>query len=111
MGLSGKKIIVIGGSSGIGLATAQAAAVDGATVVIASRSQARLERARDQIHGDVQIVTVDVREFASIQRLFDITGEFDHLTTPGNEGALGRFLELDVEVAPAGIRQQILGTV
>ena len=109
MSLSGKKLIVIGGSSGIGLATAHAAAVDGATVVIASRSQERLERARDQIHGDVQIVTVDVRESASIQRLFDITGEFDHLTTPGNEGALGRFLQLDVEVARRGFDSKFWG--
>ena len=65
MSLAGKKIIVIGGSSGIGLATAQTAAVEGAAVVIASRSRERLERARNRIEGDVQIVSVDVRDSAS----------------------------------------------
>ncbi|MDE0300235.1 MAG: SDR family oxidoreductase [Candidatus Poribacteria bacterium] len=109
MNLAGKKIIVIGGSSGIGLATAQAAAAEEAAVVIASRSQERLERARNRIHGDVQITTVDVRESASIQHLFDVVGDFDHLTTPGNEGALGRFLELDVEVARRGFDSKFWG--
>lgn len=109
MRLAGKKIIVIGGSSGIGLATAQAAAEEGATVVIASRSQERLDRASDQIRGDVQIVTVDVRDAESIRHLFDVTGNFDHLTTPGNEGALGRFLELDVETARRGFDSKFWG--
>lgn len=109
MRLAGKKIIVIGGSSGIGLATAQAAAEEGATVVIASRSQERLDRASDQIRGDVQIVTVDVRDAESIRDLFDVTGNFDHLTTPGNEGALGQFLELDVETARRGFDSKFWG--
>ena len=109
MSLAGKKMIVIGGSSGIGLATAQAAAVEGAAVVIASRSRERLERARNRIEGDVQIVNVDVRDSASIQRLFDVTGDFDHLTTPGNEGALGPFLELDVEIARRGFDSKFWG--
>jgi NAD(P)-dependent dehydrogenase (short-subunit alcohol dehydrogenase family) len=45
MTLSGKRIIVLGGSSGIGLATAQAAARDGANVVIASSRKDRIEAA------------------------------------------------------------------
>ena len=109
MSLAGKRIIVIGGSSGIGLATAQAATAEGATVVIASRSRERLERASDQMRGAPEIVTVDVRDSSSIQRLFDVVGEFDHLTTPGNEGALGRFLELDVEIARRGFDSKFWG--
>ena len=109
MNLAGKKIIVIGGSSGIGLATARSAALEGSEVVIASRSPEKLKRARDQIQGEVRIVTVDVRDSASIQRLFDAIGEFDHLTTPGNEGALGRFLELDVDIARRGFDSKFWG--
>ena len=45
MTLNGKRIVVLGGSSGIGLATAQAAARDGAEVVIASSRKARIDRA------------------------------------------------------------------
>src|ERR1700751_23530 len=45
MTLDGKRIVVLGGSSGIGLATAQAAAREGASVVIASSRQARVDEA------------------------------------------------------------------
>ena len=45
MALDGKRIVVLGGSSGIGLATAQAAAREGATVVIASSRKARIDEA------------------------------------------------------------------
>jgi NAD(P)-dependent dehydrogenase (short-subunit alcohol dehydrogenase family) len=43
MTLQGKRIVVLGGSSGIGLAVAQAAAREGATVVIASSRRARID--------------------------------------------------------------------
>src|SRR5580698_10511777 len=45
MALNGERIVVLGGSSGIGLATAQAAAREGATVVIASSRKARIDQA------------------------------------------------------------------
>ena len=43
MTLDGKRIVVLGGSSGIGLATAKAAAKEGASVVIASSRRARID--------------------------------------------------------------------
>ena len=43
MNLTGQRIVILGGSSGIGLATAQAAAAEGASVVIASSRKARVE--------------------------------------------------------------------
>ena len=45
MTLAGQKIVVIGGSSGMGLATARAAALDGAEVTIASSRQDRVDAA------------------------------------------------------------------
>lgn len=47
--LENKRVVVIGGSSGIGLATAIQAAAAGADVIIAGRSASRLEEAREQI--------------------------------------------------------------
>lgn len=47
--LENKRVVIIGGSSGIGLATAVQAAEAGAQVVIAGRSEARLEEVREQI--------------------------------------------------------------
>ncbi|MDT2247735.1 SDR family NAD(P)-dependent oxidoreductase [Paenibacillus larvae] len=60
MKLQGKKVIVLGGSSGMGLATAQTAAKEGASVVIASRSKEKLEEAKKTIQGSVEALELDV---------------------------------------------------
>jgi NAD(P)-dependent dehydrogenase (short-subunit alcohol dehydrogenase family) len=49
MQLAGKKVVVVGGSSGIGLATAEMAKSEGAEVVVASRSAEKLEAAAKKL--------------------------------------------------------------
>jgi NAD(P)-dependent dehydrogenase (short-subunit alcohol dehydrogenase family) len=90
-----KRLVIIGGSSGMGLATAIAATAAGARVVIASRSREKLEKARAEIGGDTEALHLDIRDEAAIQAFFDQVGEFDHLTTPGSEAAGGPFLTRD----------------
>ncbi len=51
MTLNGKRIVVLGGSSGIGLATAHAAVREGASFVIASSRQARVDEALATLPG------------------------------------------------------------
>ncbi len=99
MRFQGKKIVVIGGSSGMGLATARAAAAEGARVIIASRSEEKLRQAQAQIQGSVEGLTINVMEEGSVKAFFDRVGEFDHLTTPGSEAVLGPFLSLDTQAA------------
>ena len=43
MQLKGKKVVVVGGSSGIGLATAEMAKQEGADIIVASRNVAKLD--------------------------------------------------------------------
>jgi len=109
MKLQGKKVVIIGGSSGIGLATAKAAASEGAQVVIASRSEEKLRKAAAEIKGKVESIPVNTLEEASVKALFERTGEFDHLATPGSEAAWGPFLELDLRAAKSGFDSKFWG--
>jgi NAD(P)-dependent dehydrogenase (short-subunit alcohol dehydrogenase family) len=75
---SASRIVVIGGTSGIGLAVARAAADAGAQVIIGSRSAASVERALAQIPAAAG-QAVDVTSPESLKAFFAGTGEFDHL--------------------------------
>ena len=104
-----QKIVIIGGSSGMGLATAKAAAVEGAAVVIAGRSEERLKQAKTQIPGKVEILIVNTVDEQSVKAFFETVGEFHHLTTPGSEAVLGRFLDLDTRAARAAFDSKFWG--
>lgn len=95
MRFQGQRIVIIGGSSGMGLATAKMAAAEGATVIIASRSEEKLSRAKEQIRGEVEAFPVDVMDEQSVKAFFERVETFNHLATPGSEAAMGRFLDLD----------------
>ena len=109
MRFQGQKIVVIGGSSGMGLATAKMAAAEGASVVIASRSEEKLQVAKSQIQGKVETFTVNVIDEGSVRALFNKVGEFNHLTTPGSEAAMGKFLALDTRKARAAFDSKFWG--
>ena len=111
MSLEGQKVVVVGGTGGIGLAVAQAAALQGARIVVASRSQKRCEQAAAKIEGDVEAYTVDVTDEDSIQALFDQVG-FDHLvTTPGDPITFGSLLRCRYGACYTPICCEILGAV
>ena len=57
MSLENQKVVVVGGTSGIGLAVAKAAVVQGASIIVASRSQKRCEQAALIIGGDADCLT------------------------------------------------------
>ncbi len=64
-------VVVTGGTSGIGLATAQAFAAEGASVFITGRRQDALDAAVSQIGGRVTAVQGDMSCLADIDRLYD----------------------------------------
>jgi NAD(P)-dependent dehydrogenase (short-subunit alcohol dehydrogenase family) len=100
MTLQGKRIVVLGGSSGIGLAVAQAAAHESAAVVIASSRQARVNDALKTLPECAEGHAVDLADEPAIRALFAGLGSFDHLVFTAGEGLqLDRLANTDVDAA------------
>ncbi len=78
-GLKGKKVVVLGGSSGIGLEISRQAAELGADVVIVSSNEQRVEKAVAEIGGKTTGEAVDLFDEAAIQAYFERLGGLDHL--------------------------------
>jgi NADP-dependent 3-hydroxy acid dehydrogenase YdfG len=94
------EVIVIGGSSGIGLAVAVNAASQGAKVVIASSNAQRLQRAVESIGGEAKGETLDVSDERSIQTFFAKLGPIDHLVyTAGDSLQLSDLATTDLHEA------------
>jgi NAD(P)-dependent dehydrogenase (short-subunit alcohol dehydrogenase family) len=100
MTLQGKRIVVLGGSSGIGLAVAQAAAREGAAVVIASSRRARVEEALKTLPEGAEGHALDLTDEPAVRALFAGLGRFDHLVfTAGESLQLDRLASTEVEAA------------
>jgi NAD(P)-dependent dehydrogenase (short-subunit alcohol dehydrogenase family) len=79
MSLKNAVVVILGGSSGIGLATAKAAQTEGAHVVIAGRSAQRLQSARAELGDATQTAVLDVANEAATESFFRELNRIDHL--------------------------------
>lgn len=68
VGLAGRRMLVVGASSGIGHATARLAAASGARVAIAARRRPLLDELAGAHPESIRAVTLDVRDEASVVR-------------------------------------------
>ena len=74
----GKKVVIIGGTSGMGLATAKMLLDGGARVLVTGRSQAGLESAQKELGKDALVVSSDARSLTEIDALASrVKAEFD----------------------------------
>ncbi len=99
--LQGKRIVVIGGSSGIGFAIAAGAGGKGADVIIGSSNQDKVAAAANRLGGTATGHAVDVRDESSVKEFFAAIGPFDHLAyTAGDWGPQrdgGGIADMDLE--------------
>jgi NAD(P)-dependent dehydrogenase (short-subunit alcohol dehydrogenase family) len=100
MNLTDQRVIVLGGTSGIGLATAALAAGQGAEVVVVSSNPDSVERALGSLPSGAQGQVADLTDAAAVSSLFARLGPFDHLAyTAGDPLALMPLDDLDLERA------------
>lgn len=97
MKLNQQTIVIVGGSSGIGLATAKAAYAEGASIVIVGRSKDRLNQARTEIGKGVRGVKADVEEETSVEAAFAEIGQFDHLFISAQNAATAPLSETTID--------------
>ncbi|WP_009479870.1 SDR family NAD(P)-dependent oxidoreductase [Rhodococcus sp. JVH1] len=76
---SASRVVVLGGTSGIGLAVAQAASEAGAAVVVASRNPNSVTAALTKLPDNAVGLAVDASSTDSLRTFFDEIGTFDHL--------------------------------
>jgi NAD(P)-dependent dehydrogenase (short-subunit alcohol dehydrogenase family) len=99
MKLQGRKAIVLGGTSGIGLETARQLSDGGADIVVASRSESNREIAASTLGPSAAIREVDVLDRDGLAALFEEQAPFDILvcSATGGPRAIGPFLEMDLD--------------
>jgi len=98
--LNGQKVVVIGASSGIGLATAKAAALEGAEVIIASGNEQRITTALKQLPAKASSYTLDAGDEEAIKAFFNNISHIDHLVyTAGENISLNNLNETDLTIA------------
>lgn len=119
LGLNGKRALVTGGSSGLGLSTARALAQEGVTVTIASRDADKLARAAQSIEEVASVpvhrIAADISDIAAVQALVDegrsLMGGIDILIANAGGPPPGTFASTSFDAYSEAIRLNLLSTV
>ncbi|MEM6891153.1 MAG: SDR family oxidoreductase [Pseudomonadota bacterium] len=112
MSFEDHSVLVVGGSSGLGRATAEAFLEAGAQVWIASRNARKLEAAKHLLSGDDRLhsLTLDMTDADQVARLADqLPNRLNHLVISGSQAAHGAFAELNFGSVEAMFASKFLG--
>jgi NAD(P)-dependent dehydrogenase (short-subunit alcohol dehydrogenase family) len=104
--LSGQKVVVIGGSAGIGLETARGALAAGAEVLVTGRNPERLEKAAAEL--GVESSAFDALDPPSLARfLEELEGPVDHVVTAAGAPYYAPLAEIDFDEASRAAGQHL----
>jgi NAD(P)-dependent dehydrogenase (short-subunit alcohol dehydrogenase family) len=106
-GLLGQTVLVIGGSSGIGLETARLARAKGADVILTARNPDRLHRVGLELGAS--IAAFDATDFDRLERFFDaLSTPIDHVLVTGPGPCYAPLAEFDVDAAHRDVDAHLL---
>jgi NAD(P)-dependent dehydrogenase (short-subunit alcohol dehydrogenase family) len=108
--LSGSTVVIIGGTSGIGLETARQAHAADAKLILTGRNQGRLDAARDELAAST--ASLDLTDPAQLSRFFaGLPAPVDHVLVTGGGPAYSLITEMDFDQARAVIDEHLLGSL
>ena len=112
MDLHNQRVVILGGTPGIGLATAKAAAGRGAEVIVVSQRQASVDRALTELPPGARGQAADLTDPAMVSRTFGDLGNIDHLVyTAGEPLALMNMESLDLDKARESFTLRYFGAL
>ena len=104
-----QRVLVVGGSSGLGADVAKAFAALGAQVTIASRNAAKLDASAREIGANVTQTIIDVTDDASVDTFFADAPEYDHVVVTAGETPTGPARALPLADAYAAMNSKFWG--
>jgi NAD(P)-dependent dehydrogenase (short-subunit alcohol dehydrogenase family) len=112
MSLQHTNVLVIGGTSGIGLGVARAVADRGATPIVVSRRQSSVDRALAALPDGARGATIDLTDSGALDHLADEIGDVDHLVyTAGESLELAQLADLTPEVISGFLQTRFIGAL
>jgi NAD(P)-dependent dehydrogenase (short-subunit alcohol dehydrogenase family) len=104
--LAGQTVVVIGGSSGMGLETAKLARSEGAEVILVGRNPERLESAAREV-GARSSATFDVTDFERLDRFFnELPTPIDHIMSTSGGPYYAKLADIDIEKAHRNVEEE-----
>jgi len=104
MSFQNQKIVIAGGTSGIGLATARRLAAEGADVIVTGRNPEKLKAAGG---NGIRTVHVDSKDRVALDVFFSDLGAVDHLViAAGGSKGMGEFSGLSLDVLREGFAEK-----
>jgi NAD(P)-dependent dehydrogenase (short-subunit alcohol dehydrogenase family) len=107
--LKEQRVLVVGGSSGIGFETAAAAGSAGASVTIAARSEIKLKAAAAKLGGSVETEVLNTNDNLAIERFFAQYEPWDHIVISASQTKSGPVRGLDLGDAKAAMESKFWG--